>query len=192
MMSLGLRLLALGTLVLSLTGASANSGALSTEATNSCGSETSSLAIAASSSEIHLGFEPVRIALVPRRKGESFSSAVDTLRSNEQLYLVLKNVRGPTRTGTIYHLYLNAPQANAAEVPDQYIDSIYPFDKAPQCLAFDVTGAAKLLGAKTAAEGQATVTIVPQPLASAQPSEGAAVEQHGLSIGAIELIKQAD
>ncbi|HVR41403.1 MAG TPA: tyrosinase family protein [Thermoanaerobaculia bacterium] len=129
------------------------------------------IALGAQPARATLTAPPSPVATVP------IGEAVEHLKANQRLFLVVRDLKTDIQPEVIYHLYLQLT-SNAGGSGDFYVGSINFFDahheNAEKFRSFDVTDLAKELRAKGLLNDTAELTIAPagEPAADAKPVIG--------------------
>ena len=143
-----------------------------------------------STSNHALGAAPshARLKLAPEAVGTKLSAVVRTLKADESLFLVLKNLHANVNPDVLYHVYLDLPEgADPKTAAEHHVGVINFFNAAghgadheaasgpdDRFYSFDITQLAKKLLAKGALEDEPQVTIMPlaKGTVEAQPLVG--------------------
>ncbi len=142
---------------------------------------------------IHIALTPASTAGQPR----SLATAVDRLKPDEHIVLVLHGLRADAPPGALFQIYLNLPDRQlpaAADLQDlhrigtlNFFGAVRPpgveaaRDAAGRSYRFDMTAVAAGLQARRRLNGPATITI--QPMGTPSPDAHA-------SIGRVEIVQQ--
>jgi len=154
--------------------------------------------IATAAGPVELSARPVRVTLTftasTSQPSASFASQLAALRSDQEIYLVLKDVRVAEQPGVLYHLYLDLPAgADARAQEAHYIGNLNFYNavapgsseaetsKGSIFRSYEISGLARNLQARRLLSEATSLTILP---AGAPASEAKPV------IGRIELVKQ--
>jgi hypothetical protein len=147
--------------------------------------------LAATALPVKLRSGPITVKMAPASAAEeaSLSLALKSLKPEEHLFVVLRDLKASEPPGVLYDVYLDLPQGAHPKLDDPHIigtinfyNSVGPSAGNPEFLfSFDITDAARSLQARNLLSSRTTVTIVP----SGTPEANAEAV-----LGRIELVKQ--
>ena len=148
--------------------------------------DTANPVVLATSSAMEIGDAPVRVIFSPAQPAP-LVARIAALPPDQQIYLVLTDLRARAQSGRLYRVYFGMPAGAAPE--DTYaVDAFTFFDLQIPSLSFDLTATIERLKAQQRLVGEPSVTIIPQPLSKNRPP--AKNEQPTVSIGRIEMVLQ--
>jgi len=143
------------------------------------------------SGPVTLGRGPVRVQLKAERRTNLFQH-VETLKPEEQIFMVLRDLRAESQPGVLYHMYLDVPEGGKAEAARNHFVGVVNFfasmhegvggGPTTRFVSFEISRVlAKLKADGISADTETSVTIVPsgEPSAEAKPI-----------IGQIAILKQ--
>jgi hypothetical protein len=147
--------------------------------------------MAATALPLKLGSGPTTVKMAPASAAEeaSLSLALKSLKPEEHLYVVLRDLKASEPPGVLYDVYLDLPQGVHPKLDDPHIIGTINFYNSvgasagnPEFLfSFDVTDAARWLQSRNLLSNRTTVTIVPSGIPEANAEA---------VLGRIELVKQ--
>jgi hypothetical protein len=149
--------------------------------------------IATASGPISLGADAVTVTLAPSAAGDrevtTLPLALKSLRGDQHLYLVLRDLQASQPPGVLYELYLDLPSGSRPGENDPHYVDVFDFYNAvgvaapnpTRFFSYDITDVVKTLQARNLLSERTTVTIYP----SGKPANNAIPV-----VGRIELVQQ--